>query len=117
MEVQGGRGKCRLQNMASGCASATHAKGNQFSHYSKSARAATVVGSDTPDNRESLNSSEAAKCLLRPAKQPDTAQEKLHPGSAPRHLGTSSTSGREKRLRELGSICQHTESSDQRGSV
>lgn len=115
MEVQGG--KCRLQNMASGCASETHAKGDQFSHYSKSVRAAAVVSSDTPDNRESLNSSKAANCLLRPAKQPDTAQEKLHPGSAPRHLGTSSMSGREKRLWELGSICQHTERADQKGSV
>lgn len=80
-------------------------------------RSAPVVSSATPDHRESLNLSEADNCLPCPAKQPDAAQEKLHPGSAPRHLGTGSMSGPEKRLRELGSICQHTERPDQRVSV
>lgn len=80
-------------------------------------RAATVVSSATPDYRESHNSSEADNCLPCPAKQPDASQEKLHPGSAPGHFGTSSVSGPGKRLQELGSICQHAESPDQRVSV
>lgn len=106
-----------MQNMASGCGSAPHAKDDQFSHHIKSTRSATVVSSDTPDHRESLTSSEAANCLLCPAKQPAATQEKLPSGSAPSHLGTSSMSGPGKRLRELGSICQLAERPDQRGTI
>lgn len=80
-------------------------------------RSAPVVSSAPPDHRETLHLSEADNCLPCPAKQPDAAQEKLPSGSAPRHLGTGSKSGPEKRLQEVGSICQHTERPDQRVSV
>lgn len=70
-------------------------------------RSTVFVSSDTPGHWEGLNSSEAARFSVRPAKEPDAAQGKLPTGSAPRQLGRVSVPGWGERLMALGSICQH----------